>query len=148
MSDHAKLAIFLLVVVFIGIPFLGTLDPPPVDVPAESKAAGKPGAHAKPGAPAAVAKPAAPAAPAAPMAAPLLNAGNLVNTVWSMDGATVTLLGGGQLTAKHPSLPMSISGTWSVNGASLTVVAMGQTKTATISGNDILIGGKPAQRMK
>lgn len=99
------------------------------------------------GAPGGAAAP-APAAEAAPVVLepPLLNAGNLANTVWQVKGFSVNLLPGGQASAQTPI--GQVQGTWQVNGANITISAMGQTVTAQISGNQILHEGKPIQRLQ
>lgn len=89
-----------------------------------------------------------PAPEAAPVALepPLLNAGNLANSVWQVQGFSVNLLPGGQASAMTPI--GQVKGTWQVNGANITISAMGRTVTAQISGNQILHEGKPIQRLQ
>jgi len=78
----------------------------------------------------------------------MLNAKNLVNSVWEIEGAQVTLLSGGKLKGSHPAFPVSINGTWSVSGATLTVSAMGRTETAQIIGHDIVANGASIRRIR
>lgn len=82
----------------------------------------------------------------APMQAPLLTAENLVGSAWNVSGYTINLGAGGVATA---ALPFGqVQGTWSINGATITVRAMNKTVTGTISGDQILIDGKPATRVQ
>jgi len=79
---------------------------------------------------------------------PMLNAKNLVNSVWELEGARVTLLSGGKLKATHPAVPFPINGTWSVRGSTLTVSAMGETQTAQIVGHDVVASGTSIRRIR
>ncbi len=97
----------------------------------------------------------APPAPAPAAQPPLLNASNLANSSWQMQvsgmNVTVDLLPGGQAVAKGTPLG-NINGSWRVSGDTLTVTAsvMGQTRTqnAKIVGNQIMIDGQPATRVR
>lgn len=77
-----------------------------------------------------------------------LNPQALVNSVWSIDGATIYLWAGGRLSAQHPQLPMQVEGTWSVQGNKLIVSAMGQTETVEIVGNEARARGKSVKRVR
>jgi hypothetical protein len=83
-----------------------------------------------------------------PQQAPPLDPRSLVNSVWSIDGATIYLWAGGKLSAQHPQLPMQVEGTWSVQGNKLIVSAMGQTETVEISGNQVMARGKSVKRVR
>lgn len=84
------------------------------------------------------------AAPADPNQPPYWNASNLPGTAWNAGGYTINLDAGGVASASTPI--GLVSGTWTVNGSTLTVSAMGRTINAQISGDQILVEGKPAQR--
>lgn len=96
-----------------------------------------------------------------PTAPPGLDATSLTNTQWSvkMEGRAinVTFLPNGVLQAQSPLLKLvagtdTVSGTWAVNGADLDITAAVGDKTVseklTISGDQILVKGSPAQRLK
>lgn len=84
--------------------------------------------------------------PAVAVQPPLLNAGNLVGSAWSVQGITINLGAGGVASAQTPIGP--VQGTWTVEGANLTVKAMGRTAVGQISGDQILIDGQPIQRVQ
>ena len=79
---------------------------------------------------------------------PLLDAASLTGTAWTLSGFQVELQAGG--VAYAPSTPFgAVSGTWTVNGSQITVKAMGQTKTATISGDKLFSpDGAELQRVR
>lgn len=136
MSDKVKVLIVVGVIVLVGVPILGKV----------LREGQKPSSGSSSG---------SSSAPAAPvkLEPPRLNTANLANTKWKMtiQGIPVefALLPGGAATATAPGFG-TFQGTWSVNGADLTVSAnaMGQThtQTAKISGDQILVDGKPIQR--
>jgi hypothetical protein len=86
------------------------------------------------------------AQPAVALQPPLLNAGNLVGSAWSVKGFTISLGAGGVASAQTPI--GQVQGTWVVEGANLTVKAMGRTAVGQISGDQILIDGQPIQRVQ
>ena len=97
-----------------------------------------------------------PKAPPVKLEPPLLTEANLINTQWELNisgiKAKVTLLAGGKAVAETNSTMIgTIQGTWKVDGADLIVTAtvMGQTKTMKlkISGSNILVDGKPVQKL-
>jgi len=148
MSDKLKIGLVIAAVVFLGIPILGKLAQEQKATEKTAVATDAVKADAK-GEPAVALKP------------PLLNAGNLTNTKWQMtiEGfpVTVTLLAGGRAIAESPMLEAvakvkQIEGTWTVNGADLTVnaSAMGKSvkETVKISGDQIIVKGKPVQRLQ
>lgn len=85
-------------------------------------------------------------------APPLLNAQNLANSVWQMKidqyNVQVQLFAGGSARATAAGLPMAIEGSWSVQGAHLVVSAMGKTERAKIVGDQIIVNGVPAKRIR
>ena len=142
MTTRMKLAILVIALVVVGIPVLSKLrSQDAAQKPAETPTGKAAAANAPPGVDAS--------------AAPLLNATNLANTAWNIPikGMPVTfnLLPGGTLKAVAPVLG-ELQGTWSVDGATLTVSAVyqgkPQTMTAKIAGNNILVDGKPVQRVQ
>jgi hypothetical protein len=156
MDDKMKIAIVVIVVLVLGVPLLGkvmTEDQGAQSAPADTgKKAGK-------GVDKAAGK--AAGAPAVNLQPPLLNAGNLANSKWQMTlqgfPVTVSLMPGGVLIAESPIIQQmtqqpSVQGTWSVSGPTLTVSAsaMGQSikESAQISGNTLLVQGKPVQRLQ
>jgi hypothetical protein len=145
MSDHMKLGLLFLVIFVLGVPLLGRLgEGSKPAAKTDAKAAAAPATKS-------AAKSAAPQA----LQPPKLNASNLANTTWNItiEGfpVTVTFLPGGAATANSP-LVGTLQGSWSVNGSDLNVkaVAFGKEQSATvkISGDQILVEGKPAQRVK
>lgn len=93
--------------------------------------------------------------PPAPAGMPALNASSLVGTMWEVNSPygriAVTLNAGGQLVASHPMVG-SIPGTWSVQGNNVVInaTAMGRNLTVAcqIQGNQILVNGQPARRLR
>lgn len=83
---------------------------------------------------------------------PLLNAQNLANSVWKMKieqyDVQVQLFAGGSALATAAGLPMAIQGSWSVNGANLVIKAMGKTQSVKIVGDQLMVNGAPAQRVR
>ena len=150
MSGTTKVVIFLMLVVLIGLPLAGQLmksaqGSATVDETAVSKGPQPPRQSWRP-------NPGRRGRQAGRRQAgrqpPMLNAKNLVNSVWEIEGARVTLLSGGKLKASHPAIPFPIGGTWSVRGSTLTVSAMGETETAQIVGHDVVASGTSIRRIR
>jgi len=99
----------------------------------------------------------APRAGSAPSPAPVAtgparDASTLPGTGWKISGFNVELQPGGTAVAKGTPLG-DISGTWSVSGSTVTVTASHpvigtRTTNAQISGNQILVDGKPVERVR
>jgi hypothetical protein len=129
-----KLGLLIAAIVLIGIPVAGRIMQQDADQnpPTPADAAKTPG-----------------------LEPPRLTAQSLENTQWSISikgfPVTMTLLPGGQLKAEAMGMGQ-LSGTWSVSGADLTVSAQVgaqmQSQTAKISGDKILVNGKPVQRLR
>jgi len=136
MSDKARVWIVILAIVLIGLPLLGRVLRQEKDVE-QAKAIAS-----------------------VPNDPPLLNAVNLVDSKWALKiegfSVKVTLKAGGVAEAEHKirfgGVPNPLTGTWSVDGATLTVNAVVRDKpvsqSAHISGNDIYLEGKKAQRLQ
>ena len=145
MSGRTKVVISLVLVVLVGLPLAGKLmmstpESATVDETAPSQGPQQPPPQGPPnqGQP----------GQQAGQQPPMLNAQNLVNSVWEIQGARVTLLSGGKLKVNHPAVPVPIDGTWSVRGSTLTVSAMGKTETAQIVGHDIVASGTSIRRIQ
>ncbi len=151
MEDHWKLVIALLLLVVLGLPLASKYggDGAAQKQTEDAKAAAE--------APAKGARGGAKIAPAAagPLKPPLLNAGNLPNSKWTIPiqgiPVTVTFLAGGQAMADAPGFGQ-LQGSWSISGADLTVSAtvMGksQSQVVKISGDQIIVNGAPAKRLQ
>jgi len=91
-------------------------------------------------------------APSSGKIPPLLNAQNLVNTVWQMKienfNVQVQLFAGGMARATAVGLAMAVDGMWKVNGDSVVVSAMGKTANAKIVGDQLIVNGVPAKRIR
>jgi cytoskeletal protein RodZ len=105
--------------------------------------------------------PSADAAAPAPTLPPALDANSLTNTQWSIKvdkiSLTVTFLPNGVLQAQSPMLKIvagtdTVGGTWTVDGANLNITATAGDKsvseTGIISGDQIIIKGSPAKRLR
>lgn len=151
MNKSVLVAIVVIAAIVVGVPLVAKVM--------QSSGASSGAADTASGSDAA---PAADAAPA-PTAAPGYDAASLTNTQWSIkiEGVpvplTVTFLANGVLQAQSPMLRAvvgsdTVGGTWSVNGANLNIAATAGSKTvsetAVISGDQILLKGKPAQRLQ
>lgn len=155
MSSAAKVVILLMFVILIGLPLAGQLMKSAPDSATVEEASVSQGAQPSPQSWRPPQQPRPQGRPnqgqrgrPAGQQPPMLNAKNLVNSVWELEGAQVTLLSGGKLKASHPSVPFPINGTWSVRGATLTVSAMGKTETAQIDGHNIVASGASIRRIR
>ncbi|NIA14617.1 MAG: hypothetical protein GWP08_11105 [Nitrospiraceae bacterium] len=88
-----------------------------------------------------------PATDAAPMAA-----ADLVGTVWSYDGMTITFKDDSNLLLKGGVVdgvaPEGLEGTYSLKDGIIEVNAMNITKTGTFDGKTMVVDGKPAVLMQ
>lgn len=168
MDTNMKVLLAVIVVVLVGIPLAGQLaartapaaqdgaavpqQPAVADTPLPIPAPTSQAAPVAPPQPVVQQPPppqyAMPQPPPQPQQPAPLNPQALVNTVWSIDGATIYLWAGGRLSAQHPQLPMQVEGTWSVQGNKLIVSAMGQTETVEVVGNEIRARGKSVKRVR
>lgn len=144
MNKSVIIAIVVIVVLAVGTPSAIKLmrKPAPSDpaVPAAPAAAPAPDA-----APAATPAPAE-AAPAAALEPPA-DAKVFVGTTWTIKGASVTFKENNVASVKHPALPMPVDGTWSIAGNVLTIGVMGKSYTAQVSGDKLMLDGKPIERV-
>ena len=100
--------------------------------------------------------PPSPTAPEKPPESPKtpgpLTRESLVGTAWQMPGGlAIRLRRGGVLSTWVPGTGKGVKvfeGTWSVQGATLTLTAKDVTRTAEIAGDQLLVEGKPAQRLE
>lgn len=155
MSSTTKVVILLMFVVLIGLPLAGQLMKSTPDSATVDETAASQGSQPSPQSWRPPQQPRPQGRPnqgqrgrQAGQQPPMLNAQNLVNSVWEIQGARVTLLSGGKLKATHPAIPVPIDGTWSVRGATLTVSAMGKTETAQIVGHDVVASGTSIRRIQ
>jgi len=144
MDDKMRIAIVVIVIFVLAIPILGKL--------AKESSSGEEAATTD----APAAKKAEPV-----LEPPLLNAANIVNTKWQVSisgiSVTVTFLANGQAIGESPMLKLytgesQLPVSWTIEGADLTLTASAKGKTQSgkckISGNNILVEGKPATRLQ
>lgn len=152
MDNKVVLGIFVgVLVLFLSVPVLSTL---------KSSETGGGGSSASKPASSGESKPAAPAPGSAP---PLLNAGNLVGSVWAVSGSgipgtvEIECQANGVAIARHPMAKLltgqdTITGTWKVEGAVLTatVTAMGKTENVKcdIIGDKLYHKGEEIKRLR
>lgn len=154
MNKFVIAVIVLAAVVVIGLPLAGSLMK-------QSEPAGSDGDQTETTADTPADSPGAPAAAAAPAGAPAFDANSLVNTTWAMKvegvNLNVTFFPGGALQAQSPMLKAlvgtdTVQGQWSASGPNITVSASAGgrnvSETAVISGNQLLVRGQPAQRIR
>ncbi len=93
------------------------------------------------------AAPAAGSAAAPASAGQALDAKTIVGSVWGEAGKMEFHFdGGGKLRVVAGG--NTINGNWSISGTNLTLTGGGRTIPCSISGNQILVGGAPANRIK
>lgn len=145
MDDKMRIAIVVIVIIVLAIPILGRLAKE--GSTEEGAATGETAKEQK--------------APEPVLEPPLIDANNIVNSKWQVTikgfPVTVTFQAGGQAIGESPMLKRftgqdQVPVTWSISGAELTLTAsaMGKTQTGKlkISGNNILVEGKPATRLQ
>lgn len=159
MNKSVIVIIAVVAVVLVGIPLASQLmkSSETADTGAESQ----PADTAEPaGQPAPAASPAPSRAPA-PAAPSGLNAQTLPNTVWAMKvqgvDLNVTFLPGGSLRAQSPLLRQlvgtdTVQGRWSCSGSNVNVSAnaggRNVSAAAVIQGNQLIVNGTPARRVR
>ena len=133
MNKSVVIAVVVIAALALGLPALSKLSRKPAEVvPAPASADAKPEASVS-------------AAPA-PALAPAADAQTFVGSTWSIKGATVALQANGAASVRHPSVPMPMQGTWSLAANTLTVSVMGQSYTVQVSGDKLMLDGKPVER--